>query len=573
MKDNFNVQCVLKLLRSNLKGFLPTGIVLLISTGGISAYYFYQPQIMRRITDEGLMTNHVRLVVEWSCVWLCLGIAINLIRVLQKYLTLQLEGKFKKIILSNILAKLERISMGGFFDTSSVSMASRLLNDVDILAGLFEVVVVDYLFILFQIIGGLIGLWQLNNKLSFLILTVIPIKIICTRWFSRKKKTTMREFIESENNKITSLEDILSGMREIKIWDCMNVISAPFYMSLEKNIQLKQKLGVLDGGRDGVEDSIDLLLNCLLYIIAGYYMVKAEFTIGTILAYMSYASYILSPVRQLITIPYVLSGVLPSIDRLQEFLKYEEENQEYEIPVSSEDRENEGVAEPLTDDYPVIELRNISFGYSSDQDIFKDMNLKINRFDIVGLIGENGSGKSTLVDLILGFVLPTGGDVLFENIPYSKGEIKELRKKISCMSQNSHLFNNSIRANIDLKKMSHIRDIEEIVRSVGIDISKMTLEDAIENYIKNGKERFSGGEFQKIILARCFLKDAEVMIFDEATRGLDRASCEKFKELISNYKGKKTIIIISHNMEDLLHCTKLYKIKDKKLVAILKGNT
>ena len=213
-----------------------------------------------------------------------------------------------------------------------------------------------------------------------------------------------------------------------------------------------------------------------------------------------------------------------------------------------------------------IKIKKLNFNYPNRDKILHDINIEIRKNEIVGFIGETGSGKSTLIKLIMGLIDNKNGDILIDEIP-----IKEIRqqwqKNIGYIPQNYNLFDESIlenivfgekRENIDLFK------INNLTKNLNLDHFISNLPKKIETLIGPNAKKISGGQAQRIVIARALYNDPEIIILDEATNALDSDTEKQILNYFYSLKNK-TIIIITHNEKILQNCDKIYQIVDGKI--------
>ena len=207
-------------------------------------------------------------------------------------------------------------------------------------------------------------------------------------------------------------------------------------------------------------------------------------------------------------------------------------------------------------------LKEISFTYPDNtKPVLQEINLKINKGNIIGVVGDNASGKSTLINLICGLLKPTRGKIMLDNKEITN--ISSLQKFIGYIPQEIYLIDGDIKSNIALginEEDINKTKITEAMKTVGLD---KTLSE--NDFIGENGKNISGGQKQKIAIARALYHDPEILILDEATSAMDISSERQFIEMISNQNINKTIIIISHRMQALKSCDFIYKL-DKKTI-------
>ena len=218
-----------------------------------------------------------------------------------------------------------------------------------------------------------------------------------------------------------------------------------------------------------------------------------------------------------------------------------------------------------------IEFENVNFSHKNNL-IFNNINLKIKKNEIIGVIGETGSGKSTFIDIFCGLLNPDSGKVILNNEVISIDEVSNLQKLISIVPQKINLLDDSIKNNILFaQKFSQKKDIEEKIDN----LKNICLLDYInkkdngwDTLVGENGAKLSGGQIQRLGIARALFKKPQILILDEATSGLDEETEEKLLNNLINMKPKLTIIIISHNKKILQICNKLYKVHNQNMEEI-----
>ena len=212
-----------------------------------------------------------------------------------------------------------------------------------------------------------------------------------------------------------------------------------------------------------------------------------------------------------------------------------------------------------------LELKGVDFAYGKKQ-IFKNLNVKFNKGEIVGVLGESGTGKSTLINLISGLLVPNKGNILVDNKDISLN-LFNWRSNISYIPQNIYLIDDTLKNNVAFFETSEINDVKykKAINDaqIGNFVNSLTNKDF--EIIGERGVKISGGQMQRIALARALYKQSDIFILDEATNALDEMNEEKILDILSKLKKDKLIIIISHNKKTLKICDKIFSINNMKL--------
>lgn len=247
------------------------------------------------------------------------------------------------------------------------------------------------------------------------------------------------------------------------------------------------------------------------------------------------------------------------IEDFKEFLEHENEDFKEQIDLK---------------DYREIELSHVYFSYEANKEILKDINIKIRKGEKIALVGKNGAGKSTIANIIQGYFQPTKGEIYLNNIAYKKYDKESISKKIGSLAQDFKTYSLTILENIfmDSKEnisKTEIEDAKIVLKDLGLKEKIEKLPKALSTNITSELEEgvnFSGGELQKIALARVLIKDYELIILDEPSSALDAYSEKEIFEKILNKYSNESIILISHKLANVINVDRIYYIEDGQIV-------
>jgi len=222
-----------------------------------------------------------------------------------------------------------------------------------------------------------------------------------------------------------------------------------------------------------------------------------------------------------------------------------------------------------------LELKNISFGYKKNINIIENLNFKINKNEIIGIIGESGSGKSTVVNLLVNLLKPDKGQIILDNkIIEHSIELKRYQNLFSISTQDPYLVEGTIKDNIVFGSKDDYSEkkIYEVINFAKLDKMIKELPFGLDTFVGSTIKQLSSGQKQRISIARTLYSNRDIIIFDEATNALDEENEQSIFEKLKKLKKIKTIIIISHNKENLKICDKVFQFQDKKLKEIFSGD-
>jgi len=217
-----------------------------------------------------------------------------------------------------------------------------------------------------------------------------------------------------------------------------------------------------------------------------------------------------------------------------------------------------------------IQLKNLNFNYEKDNKlILSDINLSINKGQCLGIVGKTGSGKSTLIDIISGLISPTSGQILVDNVILEPKNIEGWKQKISLVSQNIFLFDSTIEENIafnPMEKNINYEKLHEVCKIVQLNDFIENQQKGFQSIVGENGVRISGGQIQRIGIARALYNSSEILILDEATSALDEQTESIVMKNIIEYSNNLTLIIIAHRLTTLKYCNKIVKVESKGLI-------
>ena len=214
-----------------------------------------------------------------------------------------------------------------------------------------------------------------------------------------------------------------------------------------------------------------------------------------------------------------------------------------------------------------IEFKDVTFAYGSRPPVIKNFNLRIKQGEKIAFVGESGAGKSTLVRLLLRFINPSEGKICIGENDLSDLDYGKLRKKISYIPQTIELFTGTIIDNLKIGNPSvTYEDMVRVCRIVGIHDTIQRLQNRYGSFVEEGGQNFSGGEKQRLAIARALLSKADLYIFDEATSNLDSFSEQIIQDLIFNKIMDKTTIVVAHRLSTILRCDKICFLENGSIV-------
>lgn len=492
---------------------------------GIAITSFFQPNILKRMTDDGLLQKNRKVLIAF----LLLFIGSQLLRSLCSNIQTKEFGRIQihaeNNFLNAIMKKLECIEVLSYEKYSPLELLNSIKMDIKTITSIFGEFTSMVIAALLQMSAGIIGVCSMSWQLSLLIIVVIPIKMCFVRFYAGKQEKILEKLLASDNRFFVWLSECIEGIEICKFWKKKKVLIHELNYYSKPLFQSEYNAISNDSDNTLMIELVDILMYGLLYGVGGCLSYRNQITVGTLLAVVAYSSNITASATLFMNMKYYYAKIYPSLKRMDEFLDEDGE-------VNGEDTEMEDTHQSEI----VVTCQDVSFQYpSSKRMLLSNVSFQIRRGEKVALIGNNGAGKSTLLKLICGLYHPKEGIISIFGKNTCEIPGKNLREHISVVTQNPFIWKGTIQDNIDWSR-SHFDDyILELCRKLEI-LTGISDKDKLSYEIKSKGENLSVGERKKVALARAFAKDAEIVILDEVTAGMDSKISQKIVNEIFDRK-------------------------------------
>ncbi|MDQ0089907.1 ABC-type multidrug transport system fused ATPase/permease subunit [Paenibacillus anaericanus] len=515
----------------------------------------FLPLTTRKIIDEGFIQNNMRTVIFFSLISFGLIVVGKSMEIMCEEIRTNIYIKIKLSLNEHAFHHLSRLKIKYFKEANTTVLLSNIKLDVD---NITKVVDSNFFFLLTQILsllGGLVGLLIIDWRLTILVICFTPAKYISAKYFSKKRENLIEKFIQSSSDYASWFGDTIGGINEIRLFGLIKNKKEEFTNKQLSMIGTEKRMEMLNVYSLAVESILLQLLLVGLYILGASMVFNYTLTVGSIFAFIMYSSYVTSPIASILNIRYFMSNVLPSARRYFNFLDLEVEDSTSKLVPKALTQMMKGN----------IEYSNVNFSYSEEM-VLKNINFVIHAKEKVAIVGHNGSGKSTLIELLLRFHTPSSGTIKMDGVDIEQYDIDEYRQQISVVSQHVYLFDTTIENNIKLYSEPEYNEMQKVL--IDAQLTEFALGESEDNDVGCNGLKMSGGQRQKIALARALIHEKELFIFDEATSNLDTESEIYINHLLNNRLKDKTVILVTHQMEVLKHVDRVIVIRDGELEYI-----
>ena len=379
----------------------------------------------------------------------------------------------------------------------------------------------------------IIYFFRINIFLALIIIGVDVIYIIRSNCLNNKSVKYLKEQKKENDQLIGLINQTLLGLKDIQTLNITNTMDDKYnniYKDWKKAYDNRKKY---ERYRQNILKCFLIIIKSIVYFTCVYLMINNKITIGIMLIIISYFDSLFSASENIMDASQSIKDQNISVNRIKEILEY--------------NTIKEKNLKEIKNVKGMIEFKNVDFSYSNEK-LLENLNFAIRPNRITAITGTNGTGKTTIVDLILRLHSPTKGEILLDNINVKEIDKNSYLKEISVLNQESYLFNLSIRENFNLVE-NDIKKQEEMCKLTGIDKFIKTLPKGYDTIIDENSHNISGGQKRLLSLTRTLLKDAKILIFDEATSSLDTDKIQNVINVLNELKKNHTVIVITHKEE------------------------
>lgn len=451
--------------------------------------------------------------------------------------------------------KLVTLSHSFYVKNTSSKIMSRLTNDINALQDALVRVPPTILRDGLIIIGMIGGLFYLHWKYAFVIVVVLPILGLPLAQFAKKLKKASKDNMIQISEIYTSLQEILSGFSVIKSFCKEQHEKDRFAVNNKQYYNVQQRIVRVDARTTPVMEVLSMTGVAVVLWFGGKDVINGVWTLGDFTAFILAVQQMYQPIKNFAQLNSTIQKATAGSERVFEVL--DEQNEILDLPD----------AKKLDNFSNSIVYKNVSFSYEQDKPILKNINIDIKKGQTVAFVGASGSGKSTIANLILRFYDVNNGEILVDGNNIKNLTLDSLRDKIGVVSQDVFLFNDTIKYNISYGKLDATdEEIENAAKAANAHkfISKMP--NGYNTLIGERGMKLSGGEKQRIAIARAMLKNPPILVLDEATSALDTESEKLVQEAIDTLMKNRTVILIAHRLSTVRNADQIIVI-DRGVVA------
>ena len=513
-----------------------------------------------RIIDEGFIGGNFNKLVTLIAASFLVLILTGLVGLLQSYLGSWLSQNIGKDMRNHMYGHLQKLSQGFYSSGKQGEIITRMTSDISGVQSFVTGTLTQTIANLATLTTSMIAMFQMNGALAIVAILIVPLLIFPIKLVGKKRweLTNESQDLNDEANELLNETLSVSGQQLVKLFTKEEAEYAR-YSSINENLTtVKIKEATVGRWFRMIAQTFVEAGPMFIYLVGGFMLLVNNhqgLTVGDITVLVALMSRMYRPLMQLMDIHIEFIRSLALFTRIFDYL---------DMPVEIENKPDATLPTTLTGD---LSFNAVTFHYNEQSPILKGINFQVNEGETLAIVGPSGAGKSTIFNLIPRLYDVTGGEIKMGGHDIRDLDLHFLRQNIGMVTQETYLFNASIRDNLLYAKSDATEEeLIQACKEANIYTFISNLPDGYDTEVGNRGIKLSGGEKQRLSIARVFLKDPKILILDEATSSLDSLSEGLIQEALSSLLKNKTSLVIAHRLSTIMSADKILVLEDGKEV-------
>lgn len=484
---------------------------------------------------------------------LALYIVSSIFIFIQQYLMAGVAQRAIYKIRKEVDEKLSRLPLKYFDGRTHGEILSRAVNDVDNISSTLQQSVTQLITSAVTLVGVLVMMFSISWKLSLIVLVTLPMSIFVVTGIAKRSQNFFRRQQKSLGDLNGHVEEMYTGHKIVKAFGHEDKTITKFNELNDRFYSAGWRAQFVSGVIMPLMRFVGNVGYVLVAVAGGIMATQGLISIGDVQAFIQYSAQFTQPITQLANIANVIQSAIASAERVFELLDEKEQIPEILKPVTVKDPRG------------AVEFKHVRFGYSEDNILMEDINIKVKPGQMIAIVGPTGAGKTTLVNLLMRFYEIDGGKILVDGVDITQLSRGDLRKMFGMVLQDTWLFHGTLRDNIAYgREDASEKEIVEASKAAYADHFIRTLPKGYNMILNEEATNISQGQKQLLTIARAFLADPEILILDEATSSVDTRTELLIQNAMSELMKRRTSFVIAH---------RLSTIRDADLILVMDHGT
>ena len=546
----------------------PLFLLALALTLGSNQLSLLGPRYSGAAIDAIEFTGGVDFPTVWKNVGMMLGCYLlsallgYLLSVVMIRLSQQIIYKMRK----QVFEKLTTLPVG-YFDTHATGdIISHLSYDIDTINATLSHDLIQVMTSLYTVVGSLIFMWQISKPMILIFVLTVPVSILVTRYRSKVVRPLFRKRAQKYGELNGYAEEMLTGSRTIAAYGMQDTISGrfnkindeamdAFYNAEYQGALLFPSINFINN----ISLSLVAVMGGILYMLSqnGTVATASVFfiTLGGVAQFVQYSRKFAGPINEFSNILHEFQSAFSAAERV--FAVLDEQPEKEDLPD----------AKDLKDVQGDVSLNDVTFGYTEDKIILKNVSVHAKKGQTVAIVGPTGAGKTTIINLLMRFYDPQSGEIRLDGIPSEQIKRTDLRFSFNMVLQDTWLFYGTIYDNIVYgREDATPEEVYAAAKSAKIDTYIESLPDGYDTILSDDGVNISKGQKQLITIARAFLSNAPILILDEATSNVDSRTEIQIQTAMTKLMKDKTCFVIAHRLSTIQNADTILVVKDGAII-------
>ena len=551
MKKQGTVSRILQYVRP-YKGWLATAMVCMVIAASMAGAQAY---MVKPLLDEVFFKQDRSMLLLVPLLILGIFLVKGLFSYFYNYLLAKV-GQSVILDLRNLLySHIQALPLSFFHKKPTGELISRIISDIALIQGAVSSVIVGILKDTCQVLFLIGVIFYQDWRMAFVAMVALPLVVYPIVNFGRRHRKLSRGSQQTTAEVSNILYETITGNRIVKAFGMEKHEVGRFAEKLEKLFTIVMRNTRISAISRPLMEFLGGVGIALVVLYGGSQVLAGKSTPGTFFSFLTALIMIYEPIKKMSSINNSLQQGIAAAERVFEILDVEPDVAEKKDAV---------VLPPVRD---AIEFTDVRFGYDTEKEVLKDINLKVEVGEVLALVGSSGGGKSTLVNLIPRFFDVSSGSLTIDGTDIRDVTFASLRSQIGIVTQQTILFNDTVRNNIAYgsndASWEQIREAARAAHALGF---IEALPQGFDTVIGESGARLSGGERQRLSIARAILKNAPILILDEATSSLDTESEREVQPAIENLVQSRTTFVIAHRLSTIRKADRIVVVQDGSIV-------
>lgn len=512
-----------------------------------------------KIIDDGLINRNLDELIKLILLSLFVMLSSNLIGVLESYLNTWISQHIIFDMKNNMFKHLQYMPYDFYTTSTQGDIITRMTSDIDGIQSTISTTMTSILSNVITLIVALIAMFNKNYILAILGLIIVPLLILPTRSVGKTRWNITKDAQENQDKVNSILNETLSvsGQLLVKLFNKEEYEYNRFLDANKKVISLNIKERMAGRWFRVALNTFSSIGPMIIYLVGGILIMKydSNLTVGDITVMVALLGKMYMPINSLMNIQVDWIRSMALFTRIFDY---------FDMPITIKNKENPIRKENLNGN---IEFKDVYFSYDKERMILKNINLLIEKGKSIAIVGPSGSGKTTITNLIARLYDVDEGSIKIDNTDIRDLDLFLLRKNIGIVSQDSYMFNGTIKENLlYAKDDASESELIDACKKANIYDFISNLPEKFDSFVGNRGLKLSGGEKQRLSIARALLKNPNILILDEATSSLDSISESLIQDAIENLIKSRTSIIIAHRLSTIMSVDEIVVLKEGSIV-------